>query len=29
LSSIVYHCGHMVCARCYGRAAFNGRRQIR
>ena len=23
LSSIVYHCGHMVCARCYGAAAFN------
>jgi len=23
LSSVVFHCGHMVCARCYGRKAYN------
>ena len=23
LSSVVFHCKHMVCARCYGRAAFS------
>jgi len=23
LSSIVFQCGHMVCARCYGRAAYS------